>query len=505
MADLVEVAARDAASTAEAAHEAMDPVARANDRLGRTLRDKWRLDTLLGVGGMAAVYAATHRNGSRAAVKVLHDSMSSNPFVRPRFRWEGYLANTVGHEGAVKVIDDDETEHGSPFLVMELLDGETLEGRRVRLGGRIPWHEVLLAMDQVLSVLTAAHAKGVIHRDLKPENLFLTHEGEIKVLDFGIARLRELSPSNAPTESSEMVGGTPAHMAPEQARGLSDAVDERSDLWACGATMFCLLSGHPVNAGSTSYDQLVSASSRPAPPLRSVAPEVDTRIARLVDRALEFSKPQRWPHATAMREAVRAVYQDVSGRPIREPARIAFDGQGSVPPVQRESSRPRAPRSRRPLSAARKRGVAVGGAVGLGGLLVGAVLVLSVGHTEGRAQATSSPRPEAAPDVSPPKPAREVETLSPLSAPAISVADPPDVLSARTSAPKRPAPTATASVATPTPATPPPAEPSAAPNEGPSAKPDEAPSAKPNEGAGCEPPYVVDPTTGKKRWKLECL
>jgi serine/threonine protein kinase len=497
MADLVEVAARDAASTAEAAHDASDPVAHAKERLGSILRDKWRLDALLGVGGMAAVYSATHRNGNRAAVKVLHPSMSRNPFVRPRFRWEGYLANTVGHAGAVKVIDDDEAEDGSLFLVTELLDGETLEERRVRFGGRLPWREVLLATDQVLSVLTAAHAKGVIHRDLKPENLFLTREGEIKVLDFGIARLRELSPSNAPAEASEMVGGTPAHMAPEQARGLSDAVDERSDLWACGATMFCLLSGHSVNAGSTSYDQLISASTRPAPPLRSIAPEVDTRIARLVDRALEFSKHKRWPHAMAMSEAVRQLYQDVSGRPIPEPAKIAFDGKGSFPPAQREPGSHRPPRARRALSAARKRGVAVGSAVGLGGLLVGAVLVLSVGHTEGRAQATSSPRPVAAPDVSPPKPAREIETLPPLSAPVISVSDPSDSAPARTTPPKRSTPTAPASVAMPISVTPPAAEPSAIPNE--------EPSATPKEGPPCEPPYVIDPTTGKKHWKLECL
>src|SRR5579863_8367255 len=143
--------------------------------------------------------------------------MSSNPFVRQRFLLEGWLANAVGHEGAVKVLDDDESEDGSLFLVTELLEGETLEDRRLRLGGRLPCDEVLLVTDQVLSVLMAAHAKGVVHRDLKPENLFLTRAGQIKVLDFGIARIRELTVATSTTESREMVGGTPAYMAPEQA------------------------------------------------------------------------------------------------------------------------------------------------------------------------------------------------------------------------------------------------------------------------------------------------
>ncbi len=106
---------------------------------------------------------------------------------------EGYLANAVGHEGAVKVIDDDVVGDGSLYLVTELLDGETLEERRLRLGGSLSQDEVLLVADQLLDVLVAAHAKGIVHRDLKPENVFLTRRGQVKVLDFGIARLRELS------------------------------------------------------------------------------------------------------------------------------------------------------------------------------------------------------------------------------------------------------------------------------------------------------------------------
>jgi serine/threonine protein kinase len=105
---------------------------RARARLGTILNDKWQLDAVLGIGGMAAVYAATHRNGSRAAVKILHAELSLDPFVRQRFLWEGRVANAVGHDGVVRVLDDDTAQDGSLFLVTELLEGETLEQRRQR-------------------------------------------------------------------------------------------------------------------------------------------------------------------------------------------------------------------------------------------------------------------------------------------------------------------------------------------------------------------------------------
>src|SRR5689334_22273014 len=160
-------------------------------RVGNTLRDKWRLDRLIDVGGMAAVYAATHRNGNRVAIKVLHAEAGLVPGVRERFLKEGYVANRVGHAGAVRVLDDDVCEEGAVFLVMELLEGETLHARVARGGGRLPADDVLCIMDRVLDVLVAAHAVDVLHRDIKPPNIFITLAGEVKLLDFGIARLRE--------------------------------------------------------------------------------------------------------------------------------------------------------------------------------------------------------------------------------------------------------------------------------------------------------------------------
>src|SRR5580704_7491550 len=164
---------------------------RAHARVGTTLHNKWRLERLLGVGGMAAVYAATHRNGARGAIKMLHLQVSLDAEARRRFLREGYLANAVGHPGAVSVLDDDVAEDGSAYLVMELLEGESLETRAERRGGRLPPAEVLVYADRLLDVLAAAHHKGIVHRDIKPDNVFVTQDGTLKLLDFGIARLRD--------------------------------------------------------------------------------------------------------------------------------------------------------------------------------------------------------------------------------------------------------------------------------------------------------------------------
>jgi serine/threonine-protein kinase len=128
---------------------AADSMTQAEARLGTILREKWRLDRVLGVGGFGAVYAATHRAGKRVAVKMLHPQLSQDHEIRKRFLREAYAANAVEHPGAVSVLDDDVTEDGAAFLVMDLLEGETLQARRKRKGGALPAGEVLSVVDQV--------------------------------------------------------------------------------------------------------------------------------------------------------------------------------------------------------------------------------------------------------------------------------------------------------------------------------------------------------------------
>ena len=290
-----------------------DIIERANARLGTVLKGKWRLDAVIGIGGMASVYAATHRNQARAAIKLLHAEVALDPEVTARFLREGYVANAVGHPGTVTVLDDDISEDQAPFLVMELLIGQTLDTMLAIEPEGIAAREVLPLLDQLLEVLTAAHEKGIVHRDLKPENLFLTSEGRLKVLDFGIARLRELSVQSASATQNGSVLGTPAFMAPEQALGRWNDVDGRTDIWSVGATAFTLLTGRHVHEASSLQEQLVLSATRRAQPIREVAPHVPEELARVVDQALGFARGERFADARAMRSALRSAASALLG------------------------------------------------------------------------------------------------------------------------------------------------------------------------------------------------
>ncbi len=291
--------------------------ARAESRVGKVLKEKWRLDALLGLGGMGAVYSAIHRNQKRVAVKMLLPELSGNADVRQRFLREGYVANTVEHPGAVSVLDDDVTEDGIAFLVMELLEGETLEARWEHKSRRLDALEVLSWIDPLLDVLVAAHKKNIVHRDIKPENLFLTNDGKLKVLDFGIARIYEMS--SRPTTRAGSIMGTPAFMAPEQALAKWDEVDQRTDLWAVGATMFTLLSGEHVHEAGTGNEQLIRSATMPARSVATVTAGLPRSVIALVDRALAFERDHRWPDAATMQESVRGALSSLKARSDAKP------------------------------------------------------------------------------------------------------------------------------------------------------------------------------------------
>jgi serine/threonine protein kinase len=208
-----------------------DVLAVARSRLGRVLRGKYRLDRVLGVGGMAVVYAATHRNKKRFAIKMLHPELSIRDNIRTRFLREGYVANSVEHPGAVAVLDDDVAEDGSAFIVMELLNGAPVDEVWTRHGKQVPLGIVLAIGDALLDVLVAAHGKKIVHRDIKPANLFLTNDGRLEVLDFRIARLQDHTAGEA-TATGAMLG-TPAFMhqsrrSPSRARSTGRRISGRS-------------------------------------------------------------------------------------------------------------------------------------------------------------------------------------------------------------------------------------------------------------------------------------
>jgi eukaryotic-like serine/threonine-protein kinase len=298
-----------------------DLLARAQTKVSTVLCGKYALDRVMGVGGMASVFAAVHlRNANRVAVKILHPELALVADVRARFLREGYASNAVDHPGTVRVLDDDTADDGSVFLVMELLEGETLDRLWERGGRKLPAGAVAALTHDVLDVLVAAHDKGIVHRDLKPQNLLVTSDGRLKVLDFGVARVLESRVSALTMTRSGMLLGTPPFMPPEQALGRTHDVDALSDIWAIGATAFMLLSGRFVHDADTAEAMLVCAATRPAPPLAAFAPDVPPELARVIDRALAFDKRDRWPSARAMQEALRPLRE---GRVVAPPSAVA--------------------------------------------------------------------------------------------------------------------------------------------------------------------------------------
>jgi serine/threonine protein kinase len=312
-----------------------DPEKQAEERVGCVLDDKWTLERLLGVGGMAAVYAARHRNGARAAVKVLHADLSRHKDVRERFLREGYAANKVEHPGAVKVLDDDVVvagpESGTAYLVMELLEGQSLQERLER-GPPVGELEFLSIATSVLEVLEAAHARGVVHRDLKPENLFLARaespagDDRVKVLDFGLARLVQ---GQATITSYGLALGTPSFMSPEQAAGRIDEIDGRTDLFALAATGFRICAGRRIHEAANPVELVRKMASVAAPRVRSVRAQVSEPCARVIDRGLEFRRENRYETATAMLEDVKRAMAEIQ---VSGPTQLALEPPPSVSP-----------------------------------------------------------------------------------------------------------------------------------------------------------------------------
>jgi len=350
--------------------------------VGETLSERWRVLRLIGRGGMSKVYEAEHRNGSRVALKVLSPMLARNARTRERFLREGRLANGVGHPNAVRILDEHQTADGKLFLVMDLLDGKTLREACAGAGGKLDIDEALRMADGVLEVLVFAHAKGIVHRDIKPENVFLTRSGQIKVLDFGVASVRDAAAQDATVTQSGMVLGTPAFMAPEQARGRQTQIDARTDIWAVGATLFFALTGRLVHQGAgTANEALIFAATQPAPPVSRFRPEVATDVARIVDRGLALAPEDRWQSAEAMRRAIVLARARIEGAAPVEPPDPVYPTAPTLQDSERGSVVPR-------LSQRNTRAIAsVIGVVALAGMLL---YLRSSGQTVGTVRTLSA-------------------------------------------------------------------------------------------------------------------
>ena len=283
------------------------------------------IDGVLGHGGMGIVYAATHPViGKRAAIKVLRPELSRDARAVERFVGEARAVNQIGHPNIVDIFAFGKLSDGRSYYIMDLLVGETLRARLAR--GPLHISEAASVIDETASALIAAHAKNIIHRDLKPDNVFMvTLPGrwpEVKLLDWGLAKLGALVPKTIPGQ----LIGTPVYMSPEQARG-SD-VDARADIYSLGVMSYELLSGAAPFKKSTSIDTLVSHQEDPVPPLRVTG--VPEELAQLIEAMLA-----KEPEGRPTLPAIRAVLKRLRGTTI--PTMSAAGLQiGALPPVSFE-------------------------------------------------------------------------------------------------------------------------------------------------------------------------
>ncbi|HSJ99653.1 MAG TPA: serine/threonine-protein kinase [Kofleriaceae bacterium] len=255
---------------------------------GRVLAGRYRIEGRIGGGGMAHVYRAQHLELLRGvAVKVLHAAHSQNREAVLRFRREAAMARRLGHPNIVTIIDSGVLEDGRELVVMEALDGETLEARIAR-ERRIPWRVAVSLLGELLLGLCHAHEHGVVHRDIKPSNIFLLRgEGpKLKLLDFGAAKLYTNEPASTQITQRGVTIGAPLYMSPEQA--LAGEIVPASDLYSTTVVLFEMLTGElPFLRGSATATMKAHVFARP-PKLRDAAPdlEVPAELEEIVRRGL---------------------------------------------------------------------------------------------------------------------------------------------------------------------------------------------------------------------------
>ncbi|MFO0762102.1 MAG: serine/threonine-protein kinase [Byssovorax sp.] len=421
---------------------------------GAVIAGRYRIDRRLGQGGMGEVWAATHLvTRKTVALKVLRGAADASPALRRRFLREGRAATAVAHPNVVDVLDVLEIEGETPVIVMELLDGETLGGRLAREGS-LSLAVTAELLVPVISAVRAAHTAGVIHRDLKPENIFLTAraggEVEVKVLDFGIAKMIGGEPGEALattlTEGGAMIG-TPCYMAPEQACGERD-IDARADVWALGVILYECLGGCRPIEGDNLGQVVKNILTEGITPLDRLAPDLPPEVAALVMRMLARDRSAR-PSDLA---EVATLLQRFADRALPEPLpRAAPLGSSTAPALLPTVAAP-LPAKERP----RRTTLALVAALGL----LGVIAAVRSGVADRAAAASGSIPTDAPPPVSAPAPAvaapppSSTTALAEVAPAASASADPgASALPPRSSAPSPPrAPSAARSASSPKPA-----------------------------------------------------
>ena len=260
--------------------------------------NNYEIVSVLGEGGMGTVYLAVHPvMGRKAAIKLLRRELAEDQTLVARFVNEARAANAIRHPNIIDVIDVGTLpDNGLPYMMMEFLEGENLAQRLARTG-TLPVSEAIDIALQTASALSAAHGKGIVHRDLKPDNLFLVPElgspgrERVKVLDFGIAKLRGDTSSGAVKTNSGSIMGTPPYMSPEQCRGIAEDIDHRADIYALGIILFEMLCGRPPFVSPGFGELLMMHLTRPPPSPRELNGAIPEPVEQIILRALS-KKPE---------------------------------------------------------------------------------------------------------------------------------------------------------------------------------------------------------------------
>ena len=273
----------------------------------RLLAGRYAIGEYIGQGGMSTVYRGTDTKlGRQVAIKVMRAHLAGDEQFRTRFRQEAQSASRLAHPSIVRVLDagDDLIQTGEgpqrlPFIVMEYVDGQNL--RELTAQGRLSIAETCRVVDAVLTALEYSHRAGIVHRDIKPANIMITQSGQVKVMDFGIARA--VSETSSTVQETTAILGTAAYFSPEQAKG--ETVDGRTDLYSTGILLYELLSGDVPFRGDTAVAVAYQhVSERPEPP-STREPEITPELDRVVLHALAKDRARRFQSASEFREALR--------------------------------------------------------------------------------------------------------------------------------------------------------------------------------------------------------
>ena len=267
--------------------------------VGSTVAQKYRVERLLGRGGMGAVFSATNTAiGKRVALKFLTREAARDRDAASRFQREARAASVAESEHIVHVFDEGLSDDGHPFLVMELLVGEDLRSRLER-ETRLGVGTAVAIASQILRGLMRAHGAGLVHRDLKPDNVFLCRRDDgsllVKLVDFGISKLSQKTTPDTLTQRGAVIG-TAHYMSPEQVQA-PESVDPRADLYGVGAILFEALSGRPPHEASSYEAVLVAICTRDAPDVRALRPDVREPLAQVITRALSRDREARFQSA----------------------------------------------------------------------------------------------------------------------------------------------------------------------------------------------------------------